>query len=459
MTQVQPYINEFMQNGMPNMSMPDLDDSNAGVIIDGDTNQTITTPLKQQATVIPNPSSLLDVINNFPVLWEKDYSDDGFKGDRISNDPYGYRWSEMPSEYADMNWMQIPYPNSFTASSYFDFIFENGEVDMYVFVKTNSAYMMSGANGILSKYANYNMAEVSPSAAVKAVNSYGQGVSFKVYKLTVQPEDKLYVHDLILFNVVTGIAFDLSRAIPEDQLPTGISAEDEPTDPQSTTVEPTEPPADSEATDAVKPDESSPTDIFTGAETEVVEDDDPEETGQEVVEPEPEVIAEPEPEPEPQPEPTVFTLTDVIDNLPSSWVKDYSNDQYKNHYLTNETNRKWFNMSELMSTLSWIEIPQYTNFSYTDSMHFNYATTIYFITDDYYKIVNDNVDDFEFAIDQVNNLVPVTTTITSYDSWGVEENFYVYKLTVPAGYDLESLNWIESRTVGMAFDISALNQQ
>jgi len=445
---VQPYINEFMQNGMPNMSMPNLSDSNASVIINGDVNQTITTPLEQQATVIPNPTSLLDVINNFPVLWEKDYSDEGFKGDRTSNDPYGYRWSEMPEALANLNWMQIPYPNNFTQSSYFDFIFQNGTVDMYVLVKTSNDYMMTGAFGSLQKYSDFGMSAVTPTPVVKAVNQYGQGVSFKVYKLTVAPEDKLYMYELIKFNLAAGIAFDLSAAVPQDILPTGINAEEEPLGVEEPTVEPVEPPVETEVPNTLKPEDPDVEEDVVIPEPEVVVDNTPEETGQPVVEPEPEIVSEPEPEPEPQPEPTVYTLSDVIQNLPSGWEKDYSGENYKSQNVTNEYDEKWLSMSSFMSSLNWIEIPQYTNFSYTDTMHFNYATTIYFITQ------NNSKSSFEFTIDQQGNLEDVTETITSDDSW---DTFYVYKLAVPAGYDLGSLNWIESRTSGLAFDISALN--
>ena len=441
MSQVQPYINEFMQNGMPNMSMPDLSGSTAGVIIEGDANQTITTPLQQQATVIPNPSSLLDVINKFPVLWEKDYSDEGYKGDRISNDPYGYRWSEMPVEYADLNWMQIPYPNNFAPSSYFDFIFQNGEVDMYIFVKTNSANMMTGSNGILGKYSNYNMTEVTPTAPIKAINSYGQGVSFKVYRLTVVPGDQLNVYDLILFNVATGIAFDLSRAIPQNELPTGVSAEDEPTDPEGSTVEPTTPPLDAGIENTLKPEEPDIVNIFTGGEPETVEDNAPEETDQEVVEPEPEVIAEPEIEPEP--DPTIKTLSTIIEGLPTSWERNNSNGNYINHYVTNENNEKWLSMSVFMSDLYWMKIPSDYSFAYNQTMHFNEATTIYFVTQTSSK------SSFAFIIDQDENLMTtVNETITSDDDF---DTFYVYSLEVPAGYELGSLDWIKSRTAGLAF--------
>lgn len=436
MNTVQPYIDEFMQNGMPNMIMPNLADSNASVIIEGDANQTITTPLKQDAKVIPAPTALIDVINNFPVLWEKDYSNEGYKGSRISNDPYGYSWSEMPEFLADLNWMQIPYPNNFVASSYFDFIFSEGTVDMYVFIKQSETAF------IQNTLEQYGLQEVSIAAEdpVKAVNQFGQGASFKVYKMTITPSQKLYVYDLILFNRLTGIAFDLSAAVPEDTLPTGAI----PTEPvnNTPTVEPVEPPVEAE---------NPP--VFIGAEDgDSIDGQDP------VVEPDPapeeeNMVVEPQPEPEPEPETTDILLTDVIQNLPTSWVKDYSNAQYTSHYLTNQNSRVWSSMSDFMSNLSWIEIPQYTNFSYTDTMHFNYETTIYFVTDSYYS----EKTSFEFAIDQQRNLTSVDETITSLDTWGDEESFYVYKLTVPAGYDLGSLNWIESSTVGIAFDISALN--
>ena len=447
MGQVQPYIDEFMQNGMPNMSMPDLSDSNASVIISGDVNQTITTPLKQQATVIPNPTSLLEVINNFPVLWEKDYSDEGFKGDRISNDPYGYKWSHMPKEIADLNWMQIPYPNNFAPSSYFDFIFDNGTVDMYIFVKTNDTAFIQTT---LAKYSDFNVTEVTLTSDVKAVNQFGQGVSFKVYKMTIKPADKLYMHQLILFNRVTGVAFDLSNAVPEDSLPTGIDANT--TIPQNideTELSDVQPPVETTVPDIVKPEEPDVEEDVVIPEPEVVEDDAATESGLEPVEPEPEVIAEPMPQPEVVPEPTIYTLTDVIENLPSSWVKEYANNNYINGIVANEYDDKWQTMSTFMSNLSWIEIPKYTNFSYTDKMHFNKATDIYFITTESSK------SNFAFAIDQdQNKLTTVNEVLTSDDSW---DAFYVYKLSVSENYDLESLNWIESRTSGIAFDISALN--
>ncbi|HFU74370.1 MAG TPA: hypothetical protein ENK65_02320, partial [Helicobacteraceae bacterium] len=427
-----PYIQEFMQNGMPNMSMPNLEDSNASVIIEGDVNQTITTPLEQQAKVIPNPTALIQVIENFPVLWEKDYSDGGFEGDRISNDPFGYYWSEMPEELANLNWMQIPYPNNFVPSSYFNFIFENGTVDMYVFIKQSEVPFIGN---IITQY---GLSDVTPSSNVSARNQFNQGVNFKVYKLTVHPGDKLYVNNLIQFQRVTGVAFDLSGAVPEATLPTG-EAPTEPLEIEAPIVEPIDPPEAIEIPNTLVPDTPEVEEL---PEPEPVVEPDPE---PEVIVPEPD--PEPEPEPEPIPEPTVVTLTDIISGLPTTWVKDYSGTNYQNHYVTNEYNEKWLSMSSFMSGLNWIEIPKYFNFSYSDVMHFNEATTIYFITQ------NNSKSNFEWLIDQEGALTAVSESITSSDNW---DTFYVYKMDVPAGYNLSSLHYIKSNTSGIAFYSSAI---
>ena len=427
-----PYIQEFMQNGMPNMSMPNIEDSNASVIIQGDVNQTITTPLEQQAKVIPNPTALIQVIENFPVLWEKDYSDGAYEGDRISNDPFGYYWSEMPEELANLNWMQIPYPNNFVPSSYFNFIFENGTVDMYLFIKQSE---MPFIGSIIS---DFGLSEVSLSSNVKAVNQFNQGVSFRVFKLTVTPGQKLYVNNLIQFQRVTGVAFDLKGAVPEATLPTG-EAPQTPTVVEAPMVEPVEPPEAVEVPNTLKPTEPEVEEIV---EPEPVVEPDPE---PEIIVPDPE--PEPEPEPQPEPDPTVITLTDIITGLPASWVRDYSGTNYQNNYVTNENNEKWLTMSSFMSSLNWIEIPKYFNFSYSDTMHFNEATTIYFITQ------NSNKNNFEWLIDQEGQLSSVSETIKSDDDW---DTFYVYKMDVPAHYNLGSLHYIKSNTSGLAFFSSAI---
>lgn len=427
-----PYIQEFMQNGMPNMSMPDVSDSNVSVVLP-DANATllseaITTPLEQEVDVIPNPTSLVQVIENFPLLWEKNYSNDGFKGDRISNDPFGYKWSEMPETIANLNWMQIPYPNNFTASSYFNFIFKNGSVDMYLFIKQNEVPFIGN---IISEY---GLQEVA-AGPITAVNQYNQGVSFKVYKLTVTPGQHLYVNHLIQYQHVTGVAFDLSAAIPEATLPTGEA----PTEPmiQTPVVEPVNPPADIEVLDTLKPVEP-PIETLIDSEPVVTPDPEPE-----AIVPEP----EPTPDPDPIPEPNITTLTDIISELPSSWLRESSGENYKNIYVTNQSNEKWLSMSPFMSNLHWIQIPKYFSFSYSDIMHFNEAATIYFIT------TNASKDNFEWLIDQKGELSTVAETITSDDDW---DTFYIYKLDVPAGYNLSSLQYIKSNTSGMAFSSDAM---
>ena len=455
---VQPYIEEFMQNGMPNLQMPNIADSNASVIISGDANETITTPLEQKVKVIPAPTALIGVIDNFPVLWEKNYSNAAYVGDRISNDPFGYSWSEMPETLANLNWMQIPYPNKFQPSSYFDFIFENGTVDMYIIVKENDVTFLP--------VSQYNLIEVTDMGGVQAYNQFNQSTSFKIFKTTINAGQQLYVYDLIRFT--SGIAFDLRGAAPETKLPTGTP----PVEPVTTTpvIVSTEPVTEIIIPDTLKPetpiDDTVTTDpvIIPDPDTSLPEPVDPvlptepalpitptiPDTPTEPTTPDtPETPTDPVTPTDPlppvvAPEPTPTTIFDVIEGLPESWVRNYSDGNYTNNYVTNENSEKWLSMSSFMSSLSWIEIPRYFNLTYNYKMHFNRATTIYFIT------LNSSKSNFEFIIGQEGNLVSVTESLQSDDSW---DTFYVYSLDVPAGYDLAEMDWIKSRTSGLAFDI------
>jgi len=429
---VQPYIDEFMNNGMPNMSMPNVADSNATVIIDGDVNQTITAPLKQDAKVIPAPTSLIDIINNFPVLWEKNYSDEGYKDSRISNDPFGYSWSMMSETLADLNWMQIPYPNNFQYSSYFDFTFTKGTVDMYVVVKQNDVTFLPTA-----KYALTEVTEMS----AQATNQYNQGVSFKVFKTTITPDTDLYVYDLIRFS--SGIAFDLSGAVDVETLPVG----EVPVDPVviDPVVEPTpEPPVQEEVPDIV----------VIGA----TPNDDPiEDTPVVTPDPEPEVVIEPDPEPDPEPtpepEPTVMTLSNVIVDFPTSWEKDYTNSGYLNRPVLNGyADESWTQMPAEISDLNWMEIPKQQYFSYYDNLEFKHTQgtlEIYFVSK----------EDDKAWLEQLMNLstgtlqsVTLSSSIHSSDTWNY--TFYVYKMQVQPGESLEHMNSIKNNISGIAFNLA-----
>ena len=384
---LQPYIDEFMQNGMGNMQnaatdgiVPDITD------VSGTINDPITDPLTGDVPYTSAPSSLLDVIENFPVLWEKDYTQEAYKGEALSRYNNNKVWESMSTELSELNWMHIPSSANFTYSSRFNFIFETGSVDMYII---SNAYSMSWS------FNGFSLTDTGETVSVRdtTFNQLDTFNAYRVYKVEIPAGTSLgNLH--ILMNDVDGIAFDLVGSQPESTVvepePTPPPVVTEPVDENGTVVTPVEPP----------------------------------------------VVV-----------PQVVDISDVLTTTIAYTQKDYSNGAYTSGlvYKPWTNGETWASMSEGMSNLKWMEIPNSEYIYSGDKFTFNFSSGT---LDMYFVSTRSNL----IWLLDLNGLENVSTSVTSTYS-GM--NFYVYKLTVNAGSTTIDELWRRLTNVsGIAFDTS-----
>jgi len=388
---LQPYIDEFMQNGMANISQAPLDQGVPDVTqINGNgIDETINDPLEQDAPNPPAPSSLIDIIENFPLLWEKDYSNGAYKGEHLSRYNNGKVWEAMSTQLSELHWMDVPSSANFTYSSRFNFIFEQGSVDMYIISNALSMYW---------EFGGYSLTDTGESVSVRDTN-FNQLDDFnpyRVYKVTIPAGYSLgNLH--ILMQDADGVAFDIS----------GTKSE-----PVVLVPDPVEPPAPTDPVDA------------NGS----------------VVDPvEPPVVLVPQ----------SVDMTQVINGFPSAWEKDYSNGAYTSGlvYKPWTNGEQWAAMPEWLSNIQWMEIPQNTYFSSSDNFDFYFSQGS---VDMYLVSTHSNLP---WLLD-MNELTAVDTSAMPIESTYNGMTFYLFKRTIPAGYRLEKLWLMMNNISGIAFDTS-----
>jgi hypothetical protein len=173
-----------------------------------------------------------------------------------------------------------------------------------------------------------------------------------------------------------------------------------------------------------------------------------------VVVEEPPVVVEPpivveEPPVVVQPPVVVVPMTQVFTGLPSEWSEqDYSNGAHTSGLVYNpwKTNETWSNMPEWLSNLQWMQTATHSYFYSSDYLNFNFSAG----TVDMYLVSTRS--NLPWILD-MNGLETVPTSIrvtSTYDGM----QFYVFKITLPAGHELKKL-WLTMNNVsGIAFDTS-----
>jgi len=389
---LQPYIDEFMQNGMINIqdaadtlgvTVPDVTQ-----IIGGGIDETINDPLEGQVLNPPAPSSLIDIIDKFPLLWEKDYANEGYKGESLSRYNNGKVWDDMSTELSELNWMHIPSSANFTWTSRFNFIFEEGSVDMYI---------ISNAYTVNWNFSGFALNDTGETVSVR--NTYSNSLDnfnpYRVYKVTIPAGSSL--GDLhLLMNDLDGIAFDISGSQPEPVV--------------VTPPEPTPPPV------------TDPVDV-NGT----------------VVDPvEPPVVI-----------PQVISVEQAVNGFPNTWSeKDYSNNAYDSGLVYNpwQTDETWNTMPEWLSNLKWMETAEHSYFYSADQLDFTFAAG----TIDMYLISTNSNLPWLLDMDGLESVSTAGTPVTSsYNGM----TFYVFKRTLPAGASVK-LWLMMNRISGIAFDTS-----
>ncbi len=392
---LQPYIDEFMQNGLANLSSAA---GSTGIVPDitqvtGTITDPITDPLQQNVQNLPDPSSMIDIIYKFPVLWEKDYSDGKFKGEHLSRFNNGKVWEDMSVPLSDLLWMDIPSTAIFSSTSTFDFIFKNGSVDMYI---------ISNDYSVTWSYNGFSLQDTGETVTVKDTNfgTIDDFNPYKVYKVTIPAGTKL--GDLhLLMPYVDGIAFDINNTKPVVVVtpdPTG------PTTPPPTVI----------------------TDPVDANNTVIVPVDPP-------------VVVTPQ----------VINMSDVINLHTLTFMSeaDYSGSAFTNGLVNAPwwPGETWTAMPEWLSNLKWIDIDQNAYISSAENLNFIFdsgSVDMYLIT------TNSNLP---WLLD-MNGLSNVSLSSAIESTEG--QVFYVFKGTMNANTSVEKLWLMMNYISGLAFDTS-----
>ena len=386
---LQPYIEEYMQNGMINIANAPLDQGIPDVTqINGNgIDETINDPLEIAAPHPPAPSSMIDIIEDFALLWEKDYSNGAYKGEPLSRFAYDRVWDEMSDELSRLSWVHISSTENFTFNSRFKFIFEEGSVIMYII-----------ANTVVTpswEFEGFSLTDTGETVSVRNVNNgnIDNFPPYRVYRVEIPAGTSLgNLH--LLMNDADGIAFDISGSKPEPVVEIVTPTPPEVTDPvdeNGTVVEPIEPPV------TVTPSVS---------------------------------------------------LDAVVRGLPSNWSeRDYTNGGFATGYVYNPwgQNETWTQMPTWLSELQWMDTPTRSYFYSSDHLYFEFSAGS---VDMYLTSTHANLP----ALVEISGLEPVATGGTPVLSTYEGMTFYVFKKTLPAGYIHEDLWLLMNNISGIAFD-------
>jgi hypothetical protein len=390
---LQPYIDEFMQNGMGNIVNAPINNGVPDVTaIDGSINDPITDPLEQDVQNKPYPTSLIDIIYRFPVLWEKDYSNDAYKGQALSRYNTNKVWEGMSTQLSNLKWMHIPSTALFTPSSTFDFIFEEGTVDMYI---------ISNDLSVNWNHNEFSLTNTGETVSVKdtVFNSLDTFNPYKVYKVTI-PAGTILGNLNTLIQHVDGIAFDINGTRPIIEV---------------NTTEPTEPP--------------------TLPDTNITEPVD--ENNTVIIPEEPPVIDVPQ----------VINLTSVINLSSLSFMSesDYSEGNYVNGLVNAPwwPGETWTSMPTWLSNLKWIDIDQDAYISSSHSLDFIFDSG----SVDMYLVTTHSNLPWLLDMNGLSN-ISITPSITSTEG----QQFYVFKASIAAGSSIEKLWLMINNISGLAFD-------
>ena len=390
---LQPYIDEFMQNGMGNIVNAPTDNGIPDVTaIDGDINDPITDPLEQDVENKPYPTSLIDIIYKFPVLWEKDYSNGAYQGQALSRYNTNKVWETMSTELSDLKWMLIPSTAQFTPTSTFDFIFDEGSVDMYI---------VSNDLFINWSYNEFSLEDTGEVVTVKdaVFNTIDNFNPYKVYKVTIPAGTSLGNLNTLIQHV-DGIAFDINGTRPVVEV---------------NTTEPTQPP--------------------TTPDTNVSEPVD--ENNTVIIPEEPPVVETVQ----------VINMDDVINLNTLSFMSeaDYSNEGYLSGLVNAPwwPGETWTAMPTWLSNLKWLDIDQDAYISSSKSLNFIFDEG----TVDMYLVTTHSNLPWLIDMSGLSNIA-INSTVQSSEG----QVFYVFKITLEAGASIDNLWLIMNNISGIAFD-------